>query len=269
MKYLQLIIFFTLSTVFSQEISYSLSAEYEVIWQPDSTNAKSKITTEKFVLYSSREKSLFISSNRLALDTIIYKGANMGDLQKLMSMPQPSSNKRIYKYFDNNSVTVYNDISSTLFKFNEMIKLDWKLHPDTIMVKNIVLKKATTNFKGRDYIAWYNEKIPYSDGPYKFFGLPGLIFKIYDTKKYFNYELVNYKTFDKKRSLIIGYDSNSKLTTKKQFNDSKKEFRVNPIPLMESEGAVFSEETKRIIRERFRKRNEKTNNPIELKEDDE
>ena len=38
---------------------------------------------------------------------------------------------------------------------------------------------------------------------------------------------------------------------------------------MESQGAVFSEETKRIIRERFRKRNEKTNNPIELKEEDE
>ncbi len=269
MKYLQLILFFCLSSVFSQSITYSLSSEYEVIWQPDSTNAKSKITTEKFILYSSNKNSLFISSNRLALDTIIYKGANIGDLQKLMSMPQPSSNERIYKNFDNNNVTVYDEISSTLFKFNEIIKLKWKLHTDTIMVKDIVLKKATTSFKGRDYIAWYNEKIPYSDGPYKFSGLPGLIFKIYDTKMHFNYELVNYKIYSKKRKLIIDYEFNSKLTTKKEFNLLKKQYYTNPIPLMESQGAVFSEETKRIIREKFRKRNEKTNNPIELNENDE
>lgn len=269
MKYLQLILFFNLYSGFSQDLSYNLLAEYRVTWQPDSTNVKSKITTEKFILYGGNKKSLFISSNRLALDTIIYSGVNVADLQKLMSMSKPSSNKRIFKNFDNNSITVYDEISSSLFKFNEKINLDWKVYSDTVMVKKIVLRKATTSFGGRDYVAWFNEELPYSDGPYKFSGLPGLIFKIYDSKIHFEYELISYKILDKKYELKNNYDSNSKLTTKKEFNRSKKEFRVNPIPLMESEGAVFSEETKRIIKQKFRERVEQNNNPIELKEDNE
>ena len=40
--------------------------------------------------------------------------------------------------------------------------------------------KATTRFRGRDYVAWYTEEIPLSYGPYKFRGLPGLITCIYD-----------------------------------------------------------------------------------------
>lgn len=269
MRYLTLILFLSATSLFSQEVSYDLKAEYQVIWQPDSSNVNSKVTAEKFILFSGNQKSLFISSNRLALDTIIYRNANMGDLQKLMSMAQPSSNMRIFKNFTKKNVSIYDEINSTLFKFEEDINLDWKLLTDTIKVKNIVLKKATTNFKGRKYIAWYNEKIPYSDGPYKFSGLPGLIFKIYDTKKHFNYELIGYKFYKMKLNLKIDYDSNSKITTKKQFTDSKKEFRVNPIPLMESEGAVFSEETKRIIKQKFKERKKENNNPIELKEDNE
>lgn len=269
MKYITLILLFFLGNVYSQKISYDIKAEYQVFWQPDSTNIKSKIRAENFILFSSNQQSLFISSNRLALDTIIYnKDANMGDLQKLMLMDQPSSNKRIFKNFTKNNVSVYDEISSTLFKFNETITLDWKLFNDTIMVNNIVLKKATTNFRGRKYIAWYNDKIPFSDGPYKFYGLPGLIFRIYDTKEHFYYELINYKLYDKKHNLIIDYDSNSKMIAKKQFKDLAKEFRVNPIPLMESEGAVFSEETKRIIRQKFKERKKQNNNPIELKKDD-
>jgi hypothetical protein len=42
--------------------------------------------------------------------------------------------------------------------------------------------KATTSFAGRNYEAWFTPEIPISDGPYKFYGLPGLIFKICDKK---------------------------------------------------------------------------------------
>ena len=80
-------------------------------------------------------------------------------------------------------------------------------------------KKATTNFRGRDYIAWFSEDIPINDGPFKFNGLPGLIVEIYDTEaKYswiiksinFNNDIseivepnLNYKTIDIKTSVKI------------------------------------------------------------------
>jgi len=131
------------------------------------------------------------------------------------------------------------------------------------------IRKAETKFRGRNYIAWYTSEISISDGPYKFKGLPGLIIKLYDSRKEINYTLIGLEKIRKSKTLNINYENEALPVAKRKYIEIKKSFKQNPIPYMESQGAVFSEETKRIIRERFRKRNEKTNNPIELKEEDE
>lgn len=65
-------------------------------------------------------------------------------------------------------------------------KLDWDLnHPDTLKIGTYMCNKATTSFRGRNYIAWYTNDIPITFGPWKFHGLPGLILDMYDqTHKY-------------------------------------------------------------------------------------
>ncbi len=127
------------------------------------------------------------------------------------------------------------------------------------------IRKAKTKFRGRNYIAWYTAEIPISDGPYKFRGLPGLIVKLYDSKREINYSLIALKKLKKGKSLSHNYDNEALLVSKSEYIKIKKSFRQNPIPYMESQGAVFSEETKRIIKDKFRKRSQRINNPIELK----
>jgi GLPGLI family protein len=58
-------------------------------------------------------------------------------------------------------------------------------------------------YAGRDYKAWFTNEIPVSDGPYKFYGLPGLIVEIEDSKKQYTFELVSYKTFSEKPKMWI------------------------------------------------------------------
>src|SRR5699024_12024053 len=90
-------------------------------------------------------------------------------------------------------------ITYSKYKYSKNLQINWSLESDTIRMANQILKKATTHYKGRDYIAWYNESIPISDGPYKFNGLPGLIFKVYDSEKQFSFEILNYKTLTKQK----------------------------------------------------------------------
>ena len=45
--------------------------------------------------------------------------------------------------------------------------------------------KATINFRGIDYIAWYTKEIPVPYGPWKMRGLNGLILECYDKSKYY------------------------------------------------------------------------------------
>lgn len=59
---------------------------------------------------------------------------------------------------------------------------EWKIHDETREVMGYTCQKATCSFRGRDYNAWFTMDIPVNDGPYKFYGLPGLILSIEDTK---------------------------------------------------------------------------------------
>jgi GLPGLI family protein len=256
-------VFLTFSCFSQNKLKVNFLAEYSLNWQPDSLNPLKKITSEKFQLYVTDSISLFISENRIGLDTLLYGSSNLSDLPNLMSLPKPSLNKRIVKYQSKN-LTIYDDISSQLFSYKDEVVLNWEIKSDTLHIGNLIAKKALTNFRGRKYVAWFCQEIPISEGPYKFYGLPGLIVKIYDEQKHYEYNLIKYTTFNIPKQLIFNYDEAAKKVLKVVFDRSLKEFNTNPIPLMESEGAVFSEETKKLIKERFKSRTNSSNNKIEL-----
>jgi len=67
-------------------------------------------------------------------------------------------------------------------------QIDWKIAKDTMSFSGIVCQKATTNFKGRNWIAWFANEIPFQSGPWKLNGLPGLIVEAYDEKKEVKFE---------------------------------------------------------------------------------
>jgi len=61
---------------------------------------------------------------------------------------------------------------------------DWSLsNKEKKNISGKVCSKATTRFRGRDYVVWYTTEIPVQMGPWKFYGLPGLIMQVEDAKK--------------------------------------------------------------------------------------
>lgn len=67
--------------------------------------------------------------------------------------------------------------------------LKWKPLNETKTLDGKTLHKATVNYGGRNWIAWYNLAIPFQEGPYVFAGLPGLIEEIYDSEKQHQFTL--------------------------------------------------------------------------------
>ncbi|SHM37050.1 GLPGLI family protein [Chryseobacterium polytrichastri] len=95
--------------------------------------------------------------------------------------------------FENISLILLNDF----FSLKSTDKLNWKLLNDTKVDGQYKLQKATTTFGGRNWIAWFSKDVNLSEGPYKFRGLPGLIFEIEDDKKNFIFKLSKSMKFSK------------------------------------------------------------------------
>ncbi|HBR12526.1 MAG TPA: GLPGLI family protein [Chryseobacterium sp.] len=71
-------------------------------------------------------------------------------------------------------------LDMTPYNASQQVKFDWKILPEKTKIGNWNVQKAETDFAGRHWIAWFSAEIPIQDGPYKFYGLPGLIVKIED-----------------------------------------------------------------------------------------
>jgi GLPGLI family protein len=95
--------------------------------------------------------------------------------------------------FENTSLILLNDF----FSLKSTNKINWKLQNDTKTEGQYTLQKATTTFGGRNWTAWFSKEINLSEGPYKFRGLPGLIFEVGDDDNNFIFKLVKGMKFPK------------------------------------------------------------------------
>lgn len=104
---------------------------------------------------------------------------------------------------------------------------------ETILGYNCL--KASTEFAGRTYTAWFTTEIPLPFGPYKFGELPGLILKIEDTEQQFVWETVGFESSD---SPIMEYtyrDGNDKRCTAADVEKALVRYFKSPYGFMISE----------------------------------
>lgn len=73
--------------------------------------------------------------------------------------------------------------------YRESTPLNWKLGKEKKVVNGLTCHKANIELYGRKWTAWYSVEIPVSFGPYKFYGLPGLIVSIYDDTETHRFDL--------------------------------------------------------------------------------
>ncbi|MBS4012392.1 MAG: GLPGLI family protein [Bacteroidetes bacterium] len=237
---------------------------YDLEYKPDSTNLEA-VYSEPLLLQIGDNQSKFIGFWVNYSDSLFNACENVQQLDELKnnplkSPPHTSIRYIIVKNFVEKNIAHHEMIAPDTYRYKESLELfDWKITDEKKKWLKYTLQKATTEFGGRTWEAWFATEIPISDGPYKFNGLPGLIVIARDTKNHYVFKMRSiYVPQDD--SYIEMYKNRRYIDTdKKGFIRAYKNFRQDVFERARNAG-LNSPEVLQIIAENVKK----DNNPIEL-----
>lgn len=97
------------------------------------------------------------------------------------TIARKSGHDYIFTDLNNKTIDIYKDFARTFYKVNDVFpEIHWQLLPDKKDIEGIEVQKAIGTYRGKNWEAWYSPSIPYSFGPWKFTGLPGLVISVKD-----------------------------------------------------------------------------------------
>jgi GLPGLI family protein len=155
---------------------------YELQLKMDSTENEH----QKFymVLDINKNETKFYGRDLLVADSLNKKFGNLDN--KHVDMTGQVIKRKKGSFNNENFI----NIKFGYYSYKTADIINWKIENDIKKYNTYDLQKATADFGGRHWIAWFNKDVPFNEGPYKFHGLPGLIFEIRDDKNNFIYKLV-------------------------------------------------------------------------------
>lgn len=226
---------------------------YELEYRKDSTEEYRK---NLMALDINPKLTKFYDYNFVEYDSINKKG------NESLSRYSTKTDQVLVRGKNSNRNIWYRDFFD-YFTIQTTDEMKWKLFSETKIYDGYKLQKATTEFGGRNWIAWFSKEVNISEGPYKFRGLPGLIFLLEDSGKDFIYKLVKNqklkKTFETKDFLETHYGKVALPITISKFNTYIQDIYNDPTRMFSDrikngEKANFKDETIETVEELNRKK---------------
>ncbi|AMR26019.1 hypothetical protein A0257_02155 [Hymenobacter psoromatis] len=251
----------------------TLVGTYRLTYQPDSTDAKTR--TEILYLWLGKTLSLFESQGKFASDSLVdtVKDIPFNQetapllTQQILALPHSRFNYGIYKTTAPRHLYYYDRIGLQHYRYEEPTPLAWTILPATATVAGYACQRATTSFGGRQWEAWFTREVSVSDGPYKFYGLPGLIVKVGDTRQHYVFELA--KLAKPVAERLLTFPTKAAATTNRAaFRRARADYDADPVSRMApaaggGAGVIMQDPDK--ARQLARERLKRNNNPLELK----
>lgn len=182
------------------------------------------------ILEAGKNKSKFASYGYYRIDSIIENDyptgltfAQYGNL----SIANKHNPEIVVKDMKSGKLNYIGHILMDYYIYEEPIPdIKWNITNDeTKVICGYNCNKATTSFRGRNWTAWYSEKIPIDNGPWKFGNLPGLILKIEDDDHEHIFEAISIRNSHRGFGLR---DLTRIKTTRAKFDKALSDFKLHP-----------------------------------------
>lgn len=208
------------------------TVQYETKFMPDTLKPE-KMLEETMMLKVGKQSSIYYSYAKFLTDSIIEidkkNGASMDIIRNHLSQYSAKVSYKIYKNYPTGKTTMLDQLAMNRFRCEETNEVpQWQIHSETTTILSYPCQKATCNFRGREYEAWFTMEIPRSEGPWKLHGLPGLILKVQDSKGHYIFEcsgITQSRSYDP----IMFSANNYEPISRKNLNKMHERFAVDPV----------------------------------------
>ena len=233
MRFFKKFIFLAVITMFFNLIySQKFRVHYEMDYKPDSL--QDQYVKKNMILDVNDNVNRFYSYQLYRSDSTLIANEKTGKMTMSKSMDYEFM--VIKKPLLKENIKFYRILYDTYELKQDQPIFDWKILSEKKTLNNLICQKATLEFKGRQWEAWFSTELPYSEGPYIFNGLPGLIISMYDTNKnyIFNFSGLSkdyldvYKDRGQFKSIKINKSQFDKIRID-YYNDPYKEVKAGKI----------------------------------------
>jgi GLPGLI family protein len=193
MKQLIIILFslYTASPLYAQQTDPAIARISYTFTHIRDTTQRDRPYKENMVLIAGKNASLYTSEDRInqmeRMAEFIKQqaAANGGVLSNIVMQKGLIRSVSLTDFYffagERKLITIEN--MRERFKIEEDAPaIEWKISKDTATFSGIHCQKATAHFKGRNWIAWFAPDLPFTSGPWKLNGLPGLIVEANDAR---------------------------------------------------------------------------------------
>lgn len=156
--------------------SYRFVYEYKM--KPDAVK-KDSVITDYMNLDTDGKRSYFYNSVKYERDSTYAATSDFKDLIQAKSYDQNLS-YIIEKDYVSKKINFYDNFKTVNILIPETESPKWKIEKEFAKINDMNCQKATADYHGRTWEAWFSREYPVNDGPYKFSGLPGLVIRLKD-----------------------------------------------------------------------------------------
>ena len=211
-----------------------LTVQYEMDALTDLSKPDARMQ-ETMRLDIGRQASRFYSYTAFVADSVLAADMANGASSELIAQHanqyQSQWSEQTFKNYPAGRVTTLDELAGDICRLRceePAEKPRWTLTQDTLTLLGYRCTRATTQFKGRQWSAWYAADIPVSEGPWKLCGLPGLILKAEDDEGHYRFTADGLEQSHGTEPILFG-GNDYQPVDRKQYDKMQKRFAADPV----------------------------------------
>lgn len=156
--------------------------------------------TDPMTLRIGKTAAMFYPTKRMWADSLLRTNFELHEkiYREANPIGKPAINpigglerEYVFRNVKDGETMVFRKIAGDNYYYIEPTEIPtWEIKQDSKEILGYQCQLAVCYFRGRKWEAWFSPEIPIHEGPWKLFGLPGLILAANDSKNHYTYQAI-------------------------------------------------------------------------------